>query len=341
MIKRISISVAGVLLHTLSFGQDIHFSQFDETPLQLNPANAGVKHELRIIANYKSQWQSVNAPFKTFAFSADGRLLRNKKHHMGLGIDFFSDNSGNGQIKTNQVNLSLSGIIALNENNRLTAGLMGGFTQRGINTNSYTWGNQYNGMTYDATRPTGEIASGANFSYADLGAGLQWSYGTRDADLASNDGKKINIGVAVFHPHQPAYSFYGDQTKLYMKFVFHGDAAIGIRSTNLILRPSYIVFIQGPTKEITPGMMFQYILQGGTKYTNNKKLTTVSVGAYYRAKDALIAAAKLEYNNCAIGFSYDINLSKLKTVSSARGGFEISLRAAFNSFKRGGASSIF
>ena len=47
--------------------QDIHFSQFEETALQLNPSNAGLQYETRVVVNYKSQWQSVNAPFKTFS----------------------------------------------------------------------------------------------------------------------------------------------------------------------------------------------------------------------------------------------------------------------------------
>ncbi len=42
-------------------------------------------------------------------------------------------------------------------------------------------------------------------------------------------------------------------------------------------------------------------------------------------KDALIAVAKFEWAGYSVGFSYDINLSQLRTVSSTRGGFEISL----------------
>jgi len=43
-------------------------------------------------------------------------------------------------------------------------------------------------------------------------------------------------------------------------------------------------------------------------------------------QDAAIAVIKFEYANYAIGFSYDINMSQLKTVTNTRGGFEISLR---------------
>ncbi len=321
--------------------QDIHFSQFDETPVQLNPANVGVIHEVRVIANYKSQWQSVNAPFKTMAVSAEGRLLKKKKNHLGVGVDFFSDKAGEGQMKTTQVNLSLSGMVLIDKSNLISGGLMAGYVQRAMNTSAYSWSNQYDGLKYDASRATGELMSSSNYHYTDLALGVQYSYGSNEMYMSANNTKRFNLGVSMFHPHKPAYSFYGNDTRLYMKFVLHGDAAIGLKNTNIVLKPSYIVLLQGPAKEITPGLTAQYILQGDSKYTGIKKFAAFSIGGYYRAKDAVIALVKFEYNSCAIGFSYDINLSKLRTVSSTRGGFEISLRYAFDTYRRGATTSRF
>lgn len=204
---------------------------------------------------------------------------------------------------------------------------MGGFAQRSIKLDGLQWGNQYDGTAYNAALPTGETSTANSFTFVDLGAGVQYSFGNSEMYISANNARKVNIGVAVFHPHQPTYSFYGaSDQKLSMKLVLHGDAALGVKNTNLVLKPSYIVFIQGATKEITPGLTFQYILQEGSKYTGNKKPAAFSLGAYYRMKDAFIGVAKFEYSNYSIGLSYDVNLSKLKTVSKAKGGFEISLR---------------
>ena len=54
--------------------QDIHFSQFFATPL-LNPANSG-RHDGRWRAglNYRNQWQSVTAPWRTFDLYGDMRV---------------------------------------------------------------------------------------------------------------------------------------------------------------------------------------------------------------------------------------------------------------------------
>src|ERR1035437_2435480 len=131
--KALFISVLiGILNCVPVLAQDIHFSQFDETPLQLNPANAGVHHDIRIITNYKNQWQSVGSPYKTFAFSAEVKLLKKKKQNLGLGIDFFNDKAGDAQMGSNQANVSLSGIVPLNDKSLLSGGLMCGFAQRSM-----------------------------------------------------------------------------------------------------------------------------------------------------------------------------------------------------------------
>ncbi len=319
-------SIAFVSTTNKAMAQDIHFSQFDETPLQLNPANAGVQHETRFILNFKNQWQAVGSPYRTYAFSGDFRMLKKKKHQMGLGIDFFSDKSGDAAFGSNQVNLSLTGIINLNDKSLLSGGLMGGFAQRSLNPAKLQWGSQYDGMQFNENIASGEVSTN-NFSFFDLGAGLNYSYGTDEGYISANNARKVNLGVAVFHPHRPAYSFYGDKTqRLHTKFVLSGNAAIGMPNSNLVLKPSYIVFIQGGVKEITPGMTFQYILQEGSKYTGLKKSSAFSLGAYYRMRDAFIGIVRFEYSNYSIGFSYDVNLSKLRAVTSTRGGFEISLR---------------
>jgi len=311
--------------------QDIHFSQFDETPVQLNPASVGVQHEVRAILNFKNQWQSIGSPYRTYAFSFDTRLLKNKKNHLGLGLDFFSDKAGDASFGSNQVNLSIAGLINLNDKSILSGGIVAGFGQRSMNASKLTWGNQYNGTNYDAAAATGESSLPGSFTMFDLGAGLQYNYGTDEAYISANNARKISLGVAVFHPHRPAYSFYGGSERLNMKIVLNGNASIGMPNSNLILKPSYIVFIQGPATEINPGMTFQYVLQEGSKYTGLKKSSAFSLGAYYRLRDAFIAIAKFEYSNYCIGFSYDVNLSKLKVASSARGGFEISLRWVYPS----------
>ena len=61
-----------------SKSQDAQFSQFDKSPLSINPAFAGAFYgDIRLLANYRNQW-SVSAPYNTFAFSYDMGLMKRK-----------------------------------------------------------------------------------------------------------------------------------------------------------------------------------------------------------------------------------------------------------------------
>ena len=71
--------------------------------------------------------------------------------------------------------------------------------------------------------------------------------------------------------------------------------------------------------------------QGGLLYTHNFDHTgddarlSISGGAVYRWKDALIPVVKINTNKMSIGLSYDVNISKLAAASRYRGGFELTL----------------
>lgn len=72
--------------------QDVHFSNMEQSPLTLNPALAGANHDIQAIINYRTQWNTVGAPFQTIAASADMRLNSNKRSkngHLAVGLNLF------------------------------------------------------------------------------------------------------------------------------------------------------------------------------------------------------------------------------------------------------------
>lgn len=313
---------------TLS-AQDIHFSQTTETPLLINPSQAGLGHDVRAYVNYKDQWRSVvSAPYKTINASADFSLLKSSSGtHMGIGVNFFNDKAGDARMTTSMGQLHLSGIVALSTNNLLSVGLVAGYAQRSMNNSELTWGNQYDGQQYNAGSPTGEPANFASFNYLDVGAGVSWFFATGSSNMSSKDAKIFNFGFSVLHINQPSYSFYGQSdAKLPMKIVAHGNASIGLKNTNLILEPSYFVALQGGHREIIPGVMAKYIFGQTSLYTDRKKSSALSYGLFFRINDAIVPMLRYEYSYYSIAASYDFNVSGLTAASRARGGFEISLR---------------
>lgn len=75
---------------SFGFAQDVHFSQIQESPLWLNPANAGfMDGYFRAVANYRNQWASMGKAYQTMAVSVDASVLKSKKSKAYLGLGLF------------------------------------------------------------------------------------------------------------------------------------------------------------------------------------------------------------------------------------------------------------
>jgi len=325
--------------------QDIHFSQFNQAPLTLNPSLAGTTVWIRAAMQYRTQWRAVTDPYKTLGFTFDvkskkrwvkiknatARYRQSGDNGFGWGVNFFQDKAGDGKMRTLQANLSGAYQIMMNRQSMIAVGFQGGIVQRSIHFNELIWGSQY-----DVNSPTGYntnlapdmgIAAGDDhFIVPDLSAGGIYSYKRNERYMRGNDQFDLTLGAALFHVNRPKYSFLGTEEKLSPRMVIHGAGIIGIKNTSLAIAPGFMFEQQGPNHELLIGGMVRYMLKEDSKYTGYIKASSVSGGGYYRSKDAFIATALYEFSSYAVGISYDFNVSGLKTVSSGRGGFEITLR---------------
>lgn len=309
--------------------QDIHFSQFNNSPLTLNPANTGVfPGSMRFIANYKDQWGKVTTPFKTYGFSYDAGIFKQAwtNGYMGAGISLFNDKAGDSKMGITQVNLSISCLRKLNKTNTLTAGVQGGFAQRSLSTNSLTWDNQYNGLYHDPSLPSNDISSSPSFFYQDYSAGILWNYNRGEGYMTANNQFSANLGVAIIHINKPHQTFIGQSDNLYQKYVIHGGLTYGINNSKASIVPSFLTVFQGKSKEISVGTLVKYDLKTASHYTGFVKNASVYLGGHYRWADAVVITAQVEFSDWLLGISYDVNTSKLNTVSNGMGGLEVSLR---------------
>ncbi|MBN4072231.1 PorP/SprF family type IX secretion system membrane protein [Flavobacteriales bacterium AH-315-E23] len=328
---RILLITGFALILNSSIAQDIHFSQFYETPLLINPAMAGViPGDIRVILNYKDQWGSVMSfPYRTTLISYDMGLFKKKwkKVHLGAGFLAFNDKAGKSEFGTTQVNFSLSGIVPLDLHHTISAGLQGGFAQRSISYTDLNWGDQFDGTGPNLpTEETGDYNT-EPFLYGDFSAGVTWNYIKSAKTLSSNDEFKANAGIAFFHINKPKQQYYAnDIEKLYSKLALHGKVYIGLKNTPLAVVPTLLYYQQGTSSEVIAGTMIRYMITEESKYTGFIKESAISFGGHIRVGDAFIPSVLLEIANFGLGISYDVNISGLKKVSYGKGGFEISLR---------------
>ena len=99
------------LMAIASFAQDIHFSQFYSSPLNLNPAMTGVMNCTdRFTLNYRNQWASVlkSNAFNTFSVSYDRKNTVGRYDYWGFGVNIWGDRAGDVDFSTISPLLALS-----------------------------------------------------------------------------------------------------------------------------------------------------------------------------------------------------------------------------------------
>ena len=334
-----------LIFENANFSQDLHFSQFNENPSLVNPALTGTSHVMRASVEYKDQWRSVTVPYSTYGASYEmkfkasnwekvdqfkTRIFKKSFNHLAGGLAFYSDKAGDGNMGTNQLNISIATFIKASEFSAISVGLQGGMVQKTVDYSKFIFSNQYNGTIYDPNQANGEKFGAQSFIYPDFAAGLNWHYAREERAIGDNDQIKADFGASMYHINKPKQKFLvGTNEKLFSKYIVHGQLLYGVPHSNVALNPSFIAQFQGPSKEIIAGMMVKYYFKDDSKYTGYIKKTDIGFGAYYRNMDAVIAQILLELGQYAIGFSYDINVSGLAKVSTLRGGPELTLR--FNS----------
>jgi type IX secretion system PorP/SprF family membrane protein len=312
-----------------TFAQDIHFSQFNETPQLLNPGATGVYNGyVRAIVNYKNQWTAMGKSFNTEAASVDIPLFdyNERKAHLGLGINFFNDKAGDSQFGLTQGNFCAAGIIPMDRTSSISLGVSIGAAQHKANLSSLSWGNQYNGTGFDPSLNSNETTPVNSFFYVDLGAGLYYEYFSGKTTLDRNEAKRLSIGAAYYHINQPEQKYFSVSEKLYGKIVATINGHFDKTGTKLSVRPSAMYVMQGPSTEITVGCALRYRIKNGTKITGFINETGLSVGVHYRFNDAVIPQVYFELGDLGFGVSYDLNVSTYKAASKLQGGPEISLK---------------
>ena len=297
--------------------QDIHYSQFNASPQNLNPAQTGLfKGDWRFVGNFRSQWSAIPVPYRTFSIATDTRLkTKLEKDVPAAGILINTDKSGDSKFTTTQIFLSGAYIKKLNKDSThfLSVGIQPGVTTKCFDVSALSFDNQYDGDSYDASISSGENFSKTRITYFDIGGGLAYLW-------KKNSRTLVNVGVSALHLNRPKQSFFNnDEIRLDVKTSASAIAEFPV-AAQLDILPTILYQRQGKFQETVVGLFGKYHLKPIDGMT-----TAVSLGGFYRMKDAFILVANMDYKNFNVGFSYDINTSKLTEATNHRGGFEISV----------------
>ncbi|GAB4091612.1 PorP/SprF family type IX secretion system membrane protein [Flaviaesturariibacter terrae] len=313
-IQKLALAAFAFFAAATAQAQDVHFSQFYETPLFRNPALAGIVNgDYRVQAVYRSQWNSVANAYKTLSANAEYKLkVGGGDNYATIGMQVFSDEAGSASMQTLQLlpAINFHKSVSSVRNMYLSAGFMGGVVQRRFDRSKITTNNSYDNGT------DGEPLVSNGYRYFDGSAGL-----SLNGDFGENPDNSFVLGVAMHHLTRPRNSFFQSSgIELAPKYVLSGALKLGMQeNTNLIMHTDIVV--QDKSQYLIGGLLYNI------KFGPDMEMPdlTLSAGSFLRWNDALIPTVKAELKGFALGLSYDVNISKLKTSSLGRGGFELSL----------------
>lgn len=287
----------------------------------MSPANTALMpaDDFRIGLNYRNQWAAIPVPYNTFSAYGDCKVggktdNDNRSKWLGVGLAFFSDKAGDGNLSLTQFQGSLAYHLQLSEYTMISVGGSGAYVQRSVNYDKLTFDAQWDGLTFNSVLANGERLGIIKTTYYTVAAGINFAW-------FPNEAVYVKLGGGVANLNQPTESFYksGKNTLKYRP-----EATLDMLFKTgpvLIINPSVFYAQQGGATEIIAGSQFRTVLG-----ENDKHMTTqLILGVYDRLGDAAIAVAGLQVGAIQFMANYDFTMSSLAPYNAAYGGLEFSL----------------
>ena len=314
-----SFALALVMLSCplFSVAQDIHYSNFGFSPLNMNPALTGVFNgEYRGTANYRSQWGGVPVDYTTFSGSIDMKMASKKEiPPFRIGAFLSYDKAGWSKLNNNALYVSGSYLRPLSTKDFLSGGVSIGLNQRSFKTGDLTWDDQYFDRRFNASAPTADAnAFEETIYYPDLSAGLNYHR------QAPRQRSGLDIGLGVFHLNNPSRSFKGEPAvKCASRYSLYGSTNVQISEFFDVLLDGSAQF-QGPHRELLAGI-------GGRLYLVDKHTRQIALqaGITLRNGDAVSPHVGLLYNRWKFAVNFDSNFSKFRNATDRFGGPELNV----------------
>ena len=311
------LSILGCLPAT---AQDLHFSQWYNSPLTTNPANTGFipDADYRVGANYRNQWSTImTIPYKTFSIFGDAQLFRDRIESgwVGLGGAILRDVAGSGKLTSTKINASLAYHQMIGTAHLLSAGFNAGWANKRINSTDLKFPDQFDGKFFDSNLPTSVFIDNPNINYFDVQVGINYAY-------FPTENLYVNGGISAQHINSPRETFFTDNSngvddRIAPRYTAFANVSYKM-SEMVIINPMAYYSRQASASELVGGATLQYNLSGDGEYQ-------LIGGLLYRPGESLIPLVGFEWNNVRLTFSYDVTQSSLKQYNNSRGAYEFAL----------------
>lgn len=278
------------LISSVYAQQEAQYSQYMYNTISVNPAYAGSRNVLSVLALHRSQWVGFDGSPTTSTFSINTPI---PETNLGLGISAISDRIGPTEQTTFSGDISYT--VRLSEKTNLSFGAKG--------TASFFSFDQYKVTPFQANDPKWKSLSST--MSPNFGVGMY---------LHSD---KYYLGLSI--PNLMESNFYNDNAiainSQRMNYYFIGGYVFDVSN--------WVKFKPAIVSKIVTGAPVQLDLSGNALFMNKFVL-----GAAYRWDAALSGLAGFQINDALfVGYSYDFDTTNLSRYNL--GSHEIFIRYEF------------
>lgn len=340
--KRMKLRLYAILAFVLGAftvnAQDIHFSQFYASPLNLNPALTGNFNGFyRISAIYRNQYPGLTQgrpAFSTPSIGADFSLLKDKLKNgaLGVGLVFFNDQQNGKTFNNNSILASVAYNMGFGSKRQfqLGVGLQGGIAMTKMDFSQFRFADGFNpDLTYNPNYNAESFNSG-NRIKGQFNAGIFTKF-------EFIQGMRYYMGYAFNNATNYKQDYLANSPqdfRLPFRHTLHGGWEFDIKDKAVII-PGFFFAQQAKANQINFG------LTGGIHVVRDPaKRATLFLGLWNRLNTSnytIIPKVGFEYKGFRAGFAYDAHLARqLKDRRNIGGampqGFEIYLTYVGNLF---------
>lgn len=334
----------------VGFSQELHYSYYHFTPLNVNPANAGAfSGSYRISGIFSDKHSAITAkPFQTFTLSADAPIVRGIRKQDWVGIGIEMDVVGKSGLNLDALDKTEFPGNATSSTQSWTFMKIGAAYHLSLDkkqTNIVTLGAQFINGSRDFNRlnqkdgrvniqtgfpdldiehfnkgnsgASGGTAGSSNrvdyTAYKDLSVGLLYNARGKDSDL--------RLGFAMEGLLNPAIGFNSKgnnkdslETK-YFGLNVHGSYDMTLNKKTHII-PSLYYYSLGPANALNINTHVWYKV-------DPEKDFRAGAGVGVRNLRAAIIYLGAEFKDLKVGLAYDIDISSATIGSRSVGGFEL------------------
>jgi type IX secretion system PorP/SprF family membrane protein len=291
--RNLILSTALVLTVGSAVAQQIPFSsQYYANPFVTNPAFTGNHDRVNAFLTHRSQWTGIAGAPQTSYLTIDGPI---EAKNIGLGLNLYSDVTDMTSRTGAFANYSYK--LKINDDNNLYFGLALGVINNKIDFSK--------AVVRDGADPYLFSTAQTKTAFsADFGLGYTW--------------KKLEVGVCAPQILGNKIRYKNDNgTTGYYTLARHYQGSI--KYTFDLIKEKEITFYPLIMVRYATGSVFQYDVNAVVDW---KKMGWF--GITYHSNNAVALSGGVRYKNIAVGYAYDLGISKVKKYTGSSSEFLLS-----------------